>query len=365
MRLYSKIFLLRTYKNRIFIILLLLLLICGCTYKFERSVLIEGMYYPNGTVQLEGRPFESLDQLYSFTVTQPFRVTELGLFTKPFFNMQEQRAYEYNHGGSTSFHACKAEIPGSGEYCIPTLMLKNTGRFEWHKRTLTFIEWIQDNPILSIFISIILLILVIIIAKHSLKQQQLLLIQKQKEAEEKRLQEIRIDQLRKEKEIQRRKDIVLDIINNLYKETQREVNKTLIPTLLNELSDIFKGLHSENLNDLILNGSITDFQNILNSLKSELNRLKKLAIHAQTKGYTDDDRDYAYSEENDTKMTKEKAFEIFGLKSTATKDEIKKAYRKLAVEFHPDKAGGATESIRKLAEEKFKEIKNAYDLLTN
>jgi molecular chaperone DnaJ len=43
---------------------------------------------------------------------------------------------------------------------------------------------------------------------------------------------------------------------------------------------------------------------------------------------------------------------------TASDDEIKKAYRKLAMQYHPDKNGGSKE-----AEEKFKEITEAYDVL--
>ena len=48
-------------------------------------------------------------------------------------------------------------------------------------------------------------------------------------------------------------------------------------------------------------------------------------------------------------------YEILGVARTATKEEIKKAYRKLAIQFHPDKNKGD-----KAAEEKFKEATEAY-----
>ena len=48
-------------------------------------------------------------------------------------------------------------------------------------------------------------------------------------------------------------------------------------------------------------------------------------------------------------------YEILGVEKKATQEEIKKAYRKLAHQHHPDKAGGA--------EEKFKEINAAYEVL--
>lgn len=53
-------------------------------------------------------------------------------------------------------------------------------------------------------------------------------------------------------------------------------------------------------------------------------------------------------------------YEILGVKRNATADEIKKAYRKLAVKCHPDKNPGD-----KVAEEKFKEASNAYSVLSD
>jgi len=53
-------------------------------------------------------------------------------------------------------------------------------------------------------------------------------------------------------------------------------------------------------------------------------------------------------------------YEILGLNNQASQDEIKSAYKKLAVKFHPDKNKGNQE-----AEKKFKDISNAYNVLTN
>ena len=59
-------------------------------------------------------------------------------------------------------------------------------------------------------------------------------------------------------------------------------------------------------------------------------------------------------------MEKRDYYEVLGVGKTATADEIKKAYRKKAVQYHPDKNPGD-----KAAEEKFKEAAEAYEVLSD
>ena len=59
-------------------------------------------------------------------------------------------------------------------------------------------------------------------------------------------------------------------------------------------------------------------------------------------------------------MAKRDYYEVLGVAKTATADEIKKAYRKKAIQYHPDRNPGDKE-----AEEKFKEAAEAYEVLSN
>ncbi len=59
-------------------------------------------------------------------------------------------------------------------------------------------------------------------------------------------------------------------------------------------------------------------------------------------------------------MSKRDYYEVLGVSKGTSKDEIKKAYRKLAMKYHPDKNPGD-----KTAEEKFKEVAEAYSILSD
>lgn len=58
-------------------------------------------------------------------------------------------------------------------------------------------------------------------------------------------------------------------------------------------------------------------------------------------------------------------YEILGVEKNADEKQIKSAYRKLAIKYHPDKQVGKTEAEKKQAEDSFKEIAEAYEVLSD
>jgi len=57
----------------------------------------------------------------------------------------------------------------------------------------------------------------------------------------------------------------------------------------------------------------------------------------------------------------ESAYKILEITKAATDEEIKKAYKKMAVKYHPDKVSHLGEDVQKAANERFKEVNGAYE----
>jgi DnaJ like chaperone protein len=56
-------------------------------------------------------------------------------------------------------------------------------------------------------------------------------------------------------------------------------------------------------------------------------------------------------------------YKVLGIESTASDDEVKKAYRQMAIKFHPDKVAQMGEEFQKGAKEKFQQIQDSYEAI--
>ena len=55
------------------------------------------------------------------------------------------------------------------------------------------------------------------------------------------------------------------------------------------------------------------------------------------------------------------AYKVLEIDPSASDDEVKKAYRRMAMKYHPDKVANAGEAVRQQATEKFRAINEAYE----
>jgi len=55
------------------------------------------------------------------------------------------------------------------------------------------------------------------------------------------------------------------------------------------------------------------------------------------------------------------SYKILEIEPTCTNEEVKKAYRRMAMKYHPDKVSHLGEDLRKIADEKFKKVNEAYE----
>ena len=89
----------------------------------------------------------------------------------------------------------------------------------------------------------------------------------------------------------------------------------------------------------------------------ELKLIRHISIHL---GITD--ADYTSIEAMLIPKT-DWAYDVLEVASTASDEEVKKAYRKMAVKYHPDKVSYLGEEIQQAANEKFKKVNEAYQLI--
>lgn len=100
--------------------------------------------------------------------------------------------------------------------------------------------------------------------------------------------------------------------------------------------------------------------------ESELKIARDIAAFLEISAYDQRtiEAKYQYRSRQQTARTidrKAQYYAVLGLETGASEDEIKKAYRKLSMKYHPDKVRHLGDEFRKVAEEKMKEINAAYD----
>ncbi|MBP5527784.1 MAG: TerB family tellurite resistance protein [Bacteroidales bacterium] len=109
--------------------------------------------------------------------------------------------------------------------------------------------------------------------------------------------------------------------------------------------------------------------------QSELNMLRLIAqyLGISTSDYTSIfERHVGYSDPNYSNSSRSSSssssyskdpYRVLGIDSSATDDEVKKAYRRMAMKYHPDRVAGMSEELQRNAAEQMKEINQAYEVI--
>ncbi len=92
----------------------------------------------------------------------------------------------------------------------------------------------------------------------------------------------------------------------------------------------------------------------------EIAALKEVAVHL---GLTEEDVDQMLNLRSGASSSSslDDAYKVLGISPSATNEEVKAAYRKMALKHHPDKVAALGEDVRRAAEKKFQEINEAKD----
>lgn len=64
-------------------------------------------------------------------------------------------------------------------------------------------------------------------------------------------------------------------------------------------------------------------------------------------------------------MAKRDYYDVLGVSKNATQDEIKKSFRKLSLQWHPDRQAGKSDKEKEEATKKFQEVAEAYEVLSD
>lgn len=143
-----------------------------------------------------------------------------------------------------------------------------------------------------------------------------------------------------------------------------------------EALGILKNLLKQNINEVEVAMQINRFMNYSSKLEllhllfqiayadgevssAELNLLQRISGIFKISILDFDSIRAPYTKTQDTNW----AYKVLEIEPTATNEEIKKAYRKMAMKYHPDKLNDLGEELKKSGEEKFRSVKDAYDHL--
>ncbi len=156
-----------------------------------------------------------------------------------------------------------------------------------------------------------------------------------------------------EQAVNQGQEILLKLFEVQKRQGEQEFRKTIHQscTEIKHYMDVSQRLQL--LNYLVIIAKVDGYVS-----PEEIKALKEVARHL---GLTAKDVDSMLNMESGARADSniEDAYKVLGISPTATDDEVKAAYRKMALKHHPDRVATLGEDIRKAAEKKFQDINDA------
>lgn len=156
-----------------------------------------------------------------------------------------------------------------------------------------------------------------------------------------------------EQAVNQGQEILLKLFEVQKQQGEQEFRKTILQscTEIKHYMDVSQRLQL--LNYLVIIAKVDGYVS-----PEEIKALKEVARHL---GLTAKDVDSMLNMESGARADSniEDAYKVLGISPTATDDEVKAAYRKMALKHHPDRVATLGEDIRKAAEKKFQDINDA------
>lgn len=140
-----------------------------------------------------------------------------------------------------------------------------------------------------------------------------------------------------------------------FRDASAAANQADAITLIHELEAMHEAMTSESMMSLLIERRWDEFAAITKDMHADLTRIEQQAQRFE--------RGHQPTCEAASESEFSKACRILGCDENITPTELKQRYRELANSFHPDKSSQATPAVRALAEERFKEIQQAWETI--
>jgi hypothetical protein len=148
--------------------------------------------------------------------------------------------------------------------------------------------------------------------------------------------------------------LALEDTKKMFRSVSIAVNRTSLGSLIVEMDDIYSGLHSEQLNDLVRARDWKSLEVVTKSFQLDLARIEQLT--QQT--------DSVHSERTmHEPMTYDIALEVLGLGPDDSIDKAKTRYRDLVKQLHPDGKSHLSSDERNRRQERFRRVQLAWEFI--